>query len=165
MGPKGFDEELDSGVGQPKAIPASGWGTAFFRYGQRLLAPTSSCNGHVYPRSISSKPAPRYKEPMLLHRNNRDGTFDESPKPSRPASHPTESRRGAAFGDVFNTGNIDVVVLNVANSFGPPQWQSQLRSSVLFKLTEPKAIAPHRRPTSLFIRGGRQTIQRSPRWS
>jgi hypothetical protein len=26
---------------------------------------------------------------------------------------PLQSRRGAAFGDIFNTGNIDIVVLNV----------------------------------------------------
>jgi hypothetical protein len=26
---------------------------------------------------------------------------------------PLKSRRGAAFGDIFNTGNVDVVVLNV----------------------------------------------------
>jgi enediyne biosynthesis protein E4 len=53
---------------------------------------------------------------MLLHRNNRDGTFDEVSKEAGLQAMPLKSRRGAAFGDIFNTGNIDVVVLNVGES-------------------------------------------------
>jgi hypothetical protein len=50
---------------------------------------------------------------MLLHRNNRDGSFDEVSKQAGLVDLPLKSRRGAAFGDIFNTGNVDVVVLNV----------------------------------------------------
>jgi len=40
-----------------------------------------SANGHVYPQiDTIDVGGPRYKEPMLLHRNNRDGTFDEVSK-------------------------------------------------------------------------------------
>jgi hypothetical protein len=53
---------------------------------------------------------------MLLHRNNRDGTFDEVSKAAGLQEIPLKSRRGAAFGDIFNTGNIDIVVLNVGET-------------------------------------------------
>jgi len=40
-----------------------------------------SANGHVYPQiDTIDVGGSRYKEPMLLHRNNRDGTFDEVSK-------------------------------------------------------------------------------------
>jgi hypothetical protein len=54
-----------------------------------------------------------YAEPMLLHRNLRNGTFEEVSKAAGLADMPLKSRRGAAFGDVANNGNIDIVVLNV----------------------------------------------------
>jgi hypothetical protein len=70
-------------------------------------------NGHVYPQVDSANVGATYKEPLLLHRNNRDGTFDDVTSRSGLSALPLKSRRGAAFGDIFNTGNIDVVLLNV----------------------------------------------------
>jgi hypothetical protein len=53
---------------------------------------------------------------------------------------PLQSRRGAAFGDIFNTGNIDVVVLNVGQ---PPSVLLNGNRSpyhrVLFKLIGTKS--------------------------
>jgi hypothetical protein len=81
----------------------------------------------------------RYREPLLLHRNNRDGTFDEVSKEAG-LDLPLKSRRGAAFGDIFNTGNIDVVLLNV----GEPMtllknMNSDGNHRVLFKLVGTKS--------------------------
>jgi hypothetical protein len=46
-----------------------------------------------------------------LFRNNRNGTFQNVS--SVLAGMPAESRRGAAFGDLNNDGNVDVVLVNV----------------------------------------------------
>jgi hypothetical protein len=43
----------------------------------------------------------------------RDGTFEEVSKAAGLADMPLKSRRGAAFGDIANNGNVDIVVLNV----------------------------------------------------
>jgi enediyne biosynthesis protein E4 len=59
----------------------------------------------------------RYKEPLLLHMNNHDGTFTESAAAAGLGAVPLASWRGAAFGDVANNGNIDVLLLN---EDGPP---------------------------------------------
>src|SRR5713226_2043568 len=57
----------------------------------------------------------------------------------RPAI-PLQSRRGAAFGDIFNTGNIDIVVVNVGE---PPSVLLNGNRSpnhrVLFKLIGTKS--------------------------
>jgi hypothetical protein len=72
---------------------------------------------------------------MLLHRNNRDGTFEDITMQAGLAAMPPASRRGAAFGDIFNNGNIDIVVLNVGQ---PPSLLLNTAKSanhrVLFKL-------------------------------
>jgi hypothetical protein len=97
-------------------------------------------NGHVYPQIDTLETGPRYREPLLLHRNNRDGTFDEVSKESGLAALPVHSRRGAAFGDVFNTGNVDVLLLNVGE---PPSLLKNRNADgyhrVLFKLIGAKS--------------------------
>jgi hypothetical protein len=60
--------------------------------------------------------AARYAEAMQLFQNKHDGTFEDIS--SVLGAIPNASRRGAAFGDLNNDGNIDVVVLNMD---GPPQ--------------------------------------------
>jgi enediyne biosynthesis protein E4 len=140
MGQRGFDDvSWTSGVGQP-SYPYVGWGTGFFDLDNDTWLDLFVANGHVYPQIDQIETGPRYREPMLLHRNNRDATFDEVSKESGLQGMPLKSRRGAAFGDVFNTGNIDIVVLNVGE---PP---SLLRNSnhdgyhrVLFQLVGTKS--------------------------
>ena len=48
---------------------------------------------------------------MLLFRNNRDGTFEDVS--TVLSAIPAASRRGAAFGDINNDGNVDIVIVNV----------------------------------------------------
>jgi enediyne biosynthesis protein E4 len=113
LGENGFDDvSWISGVGQP-SYPYVGWGTAFFDMENDTWLDLLVANGHVYPQVDTLDTGPRFREPLLLHRNNRDGTFDEVSKEAGLRSLPLKSRRGAAFGDIFNTGNIDVVLLNV----------------------------------------------------
>jgi hypothetical protein len=113
LGPNGFEDvSWTAGVGQP-SYPYVGWGTSFFDMDNDTLLDLFVANGHVYPQIDTLDAGPRYREPLLLHRNNRDGTFDEVSKQAGLAGLPLQSRRGAAFGDVFNDGNIDVLLLNV----------------------------------------------------
>jgi len=81
-----------------------------------------------------------YAEPMLLHRNLRNGTFEEVSKAAGLADMPLKSRRGAAFGDIANNCNVDVVVLNVGE---PPSLLLNMNQSpnhcVLFQLVGTKS--------------------------
>jgi hypothetical protein len=140
MGAKGFDDiSWTSGVGQP-SYPYVGWGTAFFDMDNDTWLDLFVANGHVYPQIDTIDVGARYKEPMLLHRNNRDGTFDEVSKEAGLQAMPLKSRRGAAFGDIFNNGNIDIVLLNVGE---PPSVLLNTNRDpyhrVLFKLIGTKS--------------------------
>jgi hypothetical protein len=140
MGEKGFDDvSWTSGVGQP-SYPFVGWGTAFFDMDNDTWLDLLVANGHVYPQVDTIDIGPRYRQPILLHRNNRDGTFDEVSKEAGLVALPLRSRRGAAFGDIFNTGNIDVLLLNVGD---PPSLLKNMNSDafhrVLFKLVGAKS--------------------------
>jgi len=95
-------------------------------------------NGHVYPQVDSILGGTPYRQPMLLFRNHRDGTFDDIS--SVFANTPPQSRRGAAFGDINNDGNVDIVVVNVGE---PPSLLMNHNHSgnhrVLFKLVGTKS--------------------------
>jgi hypothetical protein len=113
VGAGSFDDvSWKSGVAQP-SFPYVGWGTSFFDMDNDGWADIFVANGHVYPQADAIKTAGKYREPFLLHRNRRDGTFEEVSKEAGLRELPMHSSRGAAFGDIFNSGNVDVVVLNV----------------------------------------------------
>jgi hypothetical protein len=100
-------------------LPFLGWGTKFFDMDNDGWPDLFVACGHVYPQMDNVRGSAAYAEPMLLHRNLRNGTFEEVSKQSGLADMPLESRRGAAFGDIANTGNVDIVVLNVGK---PPSF-------------------------------------------
>jgi enediyne biosynthesis protein E4 len=135
LGPQGFDEVGEtSKVGQP-SYPLVGWGTAFFDMDNDGWLDIFVANGHVYPQMDSAAHSAPYRQPMLLHRNKHDGTFEEVSAQAGLAAMPRASRRGAAFGDIFNNGNIDVLVLNLGL---PPtlllNTSKNANHRVLFKL-------------------------------
>lgn len=113
QGPREFEDvAMESHLGQP-SLPLVGWGTTFFDMDNDGWLDLFVANGHVYPQMDTVKGSAPYAEPMLLHRNLRNGTFEEVSKAAGFADMPLQSRRGAAFGDIFNNGNVDIVVLNV----------------------------------------------------
>ena len=97
-------------------------------------------NGHVFPQVDTVEVGARYSQPVLLHRNNRDATFDEVSEQAGLRALLLQSRRGAAFGDINNDGNLEVFVLNVGE---PPSLVVSTTPNsnhrVLFKLVGTKS--------------------------
>ena len=106
------DVAMQSHLGQP-SLPFLGWGTSFFDMDNDGWLDLFVACGHVYPQMDTVKGSAAYAEPMLLHRNLHNGTFEEVSKAAGIADMAPKSRRGAAFGDIANNGNVDIVVLNV----------------------------------------------------
>ena len=115
-----------------------GWGTGFVDFTNNGWLDIFIANGHVYPQMDQIPGAARYAEPMQLFRNKGDGTFDDIS--SVFSGIPNASRRGAAFGDLKNDGNIDIVTVDMD---GPPQLLLNITKNtnhrVLFKLIGTKS--------------------------
>src|SRR5439155_6944158 len=77
LGTQGFDDvSWSSGLGQA-SYPMVGWGTSFFDMDNDGWLDIFVANGHVYPQMDSVTGSASYAQPMLLYRNNRDGSFEE----------------------------------------------------------------------------------------
>jgi hypothetical protein len=78
--------------------------------------------------------------PLLLYRNKGDRTFDEISGPAGLNDGAMQSRRGVAFGDINNDGNIDMVIFNVGAR--PSLFLNDTKNSshrALFKLIGTKS--------------------------
>ncbi len=74
-------------------------------------------NGHVYPQVDQHDWGTTFAERPLLFRNLHDGKFEYVPPVKGSGLAVLTSGRGAAFGDLFNNGKIDVVISPID---GPP---------------------------------------------
>ena len=133
LGSEGFEDvSWRAKLAQPTFLPV-GWGTAFFDMDNDGWLDILVVSGHVYPQMDNIPGAARYQEPTLLFRNERDGTFEDVS--NTLSGIETGSQRGAAFGDINNDGNLDVVIMNIGK---PPTLLINQRGSqnhrVLFKL-------------------------------
>jgi hypothetical protein len=138
LGKDGFaDVSWPAKLAKP-TYPYVGWGTAFFDMDNDGWLDLFVANGHVYPQADSVPGSPAYRQPMQLFRNHRDGTFEDVSDVL--ASIPLASRRGAAFGDVNNDGNIEILIVNVGE---PPtlllNQGGNANHRVLFKLVGTKS--------------------------
>jgi hypothetical protein len=66
--------------------------------------------GHVYPQVDTLPSGAGYREPKLLQLNQRDGTFCDASNEAGKALQELHVSRGLAVGDLFNDGQLDVVV-------------------------------------------------------
>jgi enediyne biosynthesis protein E4 len=116
LGNKSFsDMGWASGLSQG-SYPYVKWGTGFFDFDNDGWIDVLVANGHVYPQVDAIPGSSHYRQPLQLFRNRQNGTFEDVSAISGLESIPLESRRGAAFGDINNDGNIDVVLLNIGET-------------------------------------------------
>jgi hypothetical protein len=103
------DVSYKSGIALP-SLPYVKWGTAFADFDNDGWLDLIAVSGHVYPQVDSLPSGGGYREPKLLHLNQTDGTFCDASGLAGPALQQRRVSRGLAVGDLFNDGNVDVVV-------------------------------------------------------
>jgi hypothetical protein len=94
----------------PGSLPYVGWGTGFFDLDNDGWLDLLVVNGHVYSQVDTRDIGTKYRQPKLLYSNKRNGTFREVGRDAGAALSVPRVSRGAAFGDLDNDGDIDIVV-------------------------------------------------------
>jgi hypothetical protein len=109
-----FEDVTDStGLGPP-SLYYTGWGTRFFDYDGDGWLDVYVANGGVriiVELARQGDPFP-FREPDQLYHALGDGTFEDVSRAAGAAFELSEVSRGAAFGDLDNDGDTDVVVSN-----------------------------------------------------
>jgi hypothetical protein len=98
-----------SGVALP-SLPFVKWGTAFVDLDNDGWLDLITVDGHVYPQVDTLPSGAGYREPKLLQMNQKDGTFCDASDQAGAALREKRVSRGLAVGDLFNDGNMDVVI-------------------------------------------------------
>jgi len=110
------DVSNHAGIGK-MIIPFLSWGDAFLDYDNDSWKDIFIVNGHVFPRADKSNWGSTYAQRPLLFHNAQNGKFEYVPPVKNTGLAVLTCARGAAFGDLFNDGKIDVVVSPID---GPP---------------------------------------------
>jgi enediyne biosynthesis protein E4 len=91
-------------------VPFVGWGDGFVDFDNDGWKDLMMINGHVYPQVDEHDWGTTFAQRPLLFRNTHDGKFAYVPPVRGSGLATLTSGRGAAFGDLFNNGKIDVVI-------------------------------------------------------
>jgi len=119
------DVSYKAGIAQT-TIPFVGWGDGFLDYDNDGWLDLFMVNGHVYPEVDQHQWGTSFAERPLLFHNIPDPAaktpvdarkFEYVPPVKGTGLAVVIPARGAAFGDLFNDGKIDVIINNVD---GPP---------------------------------------------
>lgn len=100
-----------------KTVPFLGWGDGFLDFDNDGWLDLMFINGHIYPLADRLDWGTSYAQRPELFRNTHDGKFEEVLPVKGSGLAQIVSGRGAAFGDLFNNGKIDVVISPID---GPP---------------------------------------------
>ena len=103
------DVSYKSGVGIP-SLPWVKWGDAFVDLDNDTWLDLIAGSGHVYPQMSAVPSAGGYTQPKTLLMNQGNGTFCDASEQGGPALMEKRVSRGLAVGDLFNDGNMDVVI-------------------------------------------------------
>jgi enediyne biosynthesis protein E4 len=103
------DVSYKSGTALP-SLPYVKWGTAFVDLDNDGWLDLFTVSGHVYPQVDTLPSGARYREPKVLQMNQKDGTFCDASGQAGLAIEQPHVSRGLAVGDLFNDGNMDLVV-------------------------------------------------------
>jgi hypothetical protein len=106
------DASAASGLG-PMSLGYTGFGTAWFDFDNDGWLDVLAVNGAIESIKERGEQQFPYGERKLLFRNLRGGRFENVTPQAGSVFQLFDVSRGAAFGDIDNDGDIDVVISNI----------------------------------------------------
>jgi hypothetical protein len=106
-----LDLAMARGLGET-SLPMVKWGTKFFDFDHDAWLDLFVANGHLEEHIHEYDQSSSYRQQSQLFRNQGGGVFKEVTGTAGPGLDQRFSSRGAAFGDLDNDGDIDIVVAN-----------------------------------------------------
>jgi enediyne biosynthesis protein E4 len=110
------DVAAESGLAQPTLAPVK-CGVGFGDFDNDGWPDILMANGNFSSLMDKLETEVKYREPLQLFRNIDGRKFEDIANQAGLNDGPLQSRRGTAFGDVNNDGNLDIIVFNAP---GPP---------------------------------------------
>jgi hypothetical protein len=110
---KGFCDDRTFAAGVGINTRWLGWGVGFLDLDNDGWLDLFLVNGHVYPEVERLKTESGYKQRKVVYQNLRNGRFQDVTEALGPPVTTPKAGRGAAFADLDNDGDLDIVVNNV----------------------------------------------------
>ena len=107
------DRSTPSGLG-PGSFPYTGWGTTWFDFDNDGWLDLLALNGTVIANQERLDAPFPYDQRNSLFRNQQTGRFEDVTDQAGTVFEHSHVGRGAAFGDVDNDGDLDVLIGNDA---------------------------------------------------
>ncbi|MFQ5789644.1 MAG: CRTAC1 family protein [Acidobacteriota bacterium] len=128
-----LDDSFSTGIAVPTFVPL-GWGTFFFDADNDTDLDLFFSNGHIYPQ-VDDDPTlnERYRQKNQLLLNEGGKFRDVSERAGEPFSLELSSR-GAAYADLDNDGDLDILVSN--QDAGPSYLENRTASDHHWVLLE-----------------------------
>jgi hypothetical protein len=105
------DRTFASGIGRNTRW--LGWGVSFLDLDLDGWLDLFLVNGHVYPEVEQLKTEAGYRQRKVVYHNRGNGRFEDVTERLGPPVTVPKAGRGAAFADLDNDGDLDILVNNV----------------------------------------------------